>query len=207
MASVVRYLVTVALAAAITLSAFYLMHRLIDHDAAAPVNPPPVTSIRFGPVDIPEPARPDETRPPEKPEPKELPPTQAVIAEFEPIDAPQLEPSRHAAPDAVAVLPGGFTPPGDRDGGRTAHPIAAVPPPYPPDAAVEGIEGWVRVAVDIDAQGRVRDVRVLEAEPRGFFEKAAVTAVRRWSWKPAIIDGRPRPQTVVQELTFELEDG
>jgi protein TonB len=52
----------------------------------------------------------------------------------------------------------------------------------------------------------VRDVEVLAAEPRGYFEQAAIRAVQRWSWKPAMIDGQPRAQRVIQELTFDLDD-
>lgn len=59
-------------------------------------------------------------------------------------------------------------------------------------------------AVEVDARGRVLGVRVLD-EPRGIFEQTAIDAVRRWSWKPAIIDGRPSTQTVVQELNFQLD--
>lgn len=205
MASVVRYLITVALAAFITLSAFYLMHRLIDHEAAAPIDPPPVTSIHFGPIDIPEPPDSERPQPPEKPERQEPPPSNAVVSGFEPINRPlDIDASTRPGPESLQVFEATLGSPGSGSG-RKARPVAAVPPPYPRKAALEGIEGWVRVAVDIDAQGRVRDVRVIEAEPRGFFEQAAVGAVRRWSWHPAVIDGRPQAQTVVQKLVFELD--
>lgn len=206
MASVVRYLLTVALATVITLSAFYLMHRLIDQDGAAPVAHPPVTSIRFGPVDIPEPPRKKELTPPERPEPQEPPPSSSVIAEVEPIDRPDFDVTSSPTPDAVAVRPASFANPSRGDSGN-ARPVATVPPPYPPEAARDGIEGWVRVSIEIDATGRVGDVRVLEAQPRGVFEQTAIRTVRRWSWKPAVIDGEPRAQRVVQELTFTLDDG
>lgn len=206
MVSVVRYLSLLALATVITLSAFYLMHRLIDQDAAAPASPPPVTMIRFGPIDIPEPPEPDRPEPPERPEPKEPPPSSRVIAEFEPIERTMdLEPSDSALADPVSVLQGTFQPPGQTDS-RNARPVATVPPPYPRDAALNGIEGWVRMAIEIDAAGRVVDVRVIQAEPAGVFEQTAVRAVRRWTWKPAVVGGEPQAQTVLKELTFRLDD-
>lgn len=206
MESTVRYLATVTLAAVITLAAFYLMHRLIDNDAAAPAPADSVTVIRFGPVDIPELPKPDEITPPPKPEPQEPPPRTNVIATIEPIDRPvDIDRSSTPTPGPEVIYQGTF--PG-RSGADSAaaRPMAAVPPPYPREAALNGIEGWVRVAVEIDERGRVGEVEVLAAEPRGVFEDAAVRAVRRWSWKPAIIEGQPRAQRVVQELTFSLDD-
>jgi len=201
-----RYLTTVALAALITLSAFYLMHRLIDNDGAAPVSPPAVTVIRFGPVDIPEPPAEEVRKKPEKPEKREPPPETQIARNEQTIDRPvdierSLQPGREGHP----VLKGTFEALTRGDSGE-ARPVAAMPPPYPREAALEGIEGWVRIAVEIDEHGRVRDVEVLAAEPRGYFEQAAIRAVRRWSWEPAVIDGQPRAQRVVQELTFELDE-
>ncbi|WP_376691918.1 energy transducer TonB [Wenzhouxiangella sp. EGI_FJ10409] len=206
MTSVLRYLATVALAAVVTLSAFYLMHRLIDHEGTAPVSHPPVTSIRFGPVDIPDPPEDKVREMPEKPEPQEPLPTNDVIAEVEQIDRSlDIEASRNPTRDSVAVYTADFANPSARNNSGGARPVATVPPPYPREAALNGIEGWVRVSVEIDAHGRVGDVRVLEAEPRGVFDQAAIQAVRRWTWKPAIVDGQPRAQTVVQELAFDLD--
>jgi protein TonB len=206
MASVVRYLVTVVLAAFITLSAFYLMHRLIDHDAAGPSPQPAVTSIHFGPVDIPEPSRKDPREKPDKPERQEPPPDARVIAETTPIEKPlDIERALRPDPNATRVYEGTFPPLGNGSDSQ-ARPVSAVPPPYPRKAALDGVEGWVRVAVEIDERGRVRNVEVLAAEPGGVFDQAAVNAVRRWSWKPAIVDGQPRAQRVIQELTFDLDD-
>ncbi len=207
MTSVLRYLATVALAAVVTLSAFYLMHRLIDHDTAGPVSQPPVTSIRFGPVDIPDPPQDKVREVPDKPDRQEPPPTNNVIADVRKIDRSlDLVPSRGPAPDSVGVRVAGFSNPAEGSNSGSARPVAAVPPPYPREAALNGIEGWVRVSVEIDAHGRVGDVRVLKSEPRGVFDQAAVQAVRRWSWKPAIVDGQPQAQTVVQELAFDLDE-
>jgi len=205
MASVIRYLATVALATVITLSAFYLMHRLIDQESAATVAQPPVTSIHFGPVEIPEPPVRKPRKPPEQPERSQPPPSSDLVAEIDRINRmPRLEPVAWQAPGPSRVLEGSLHPPGG-DAGGNAYPVAAVPPPYPRKAALQGIEGWVRLAVEIDARGRVLGVRVLDAEPRGVFEQTAIDAIRRWSWKPAIIDGRPIEQTVVQELNFRLD--
>jgi protein TonB len=207
MASLIRYLLTVAVATTITLSAFYLMHRLIDLESTGSVQPPPVARIHFGPVDIPEPPRETVRKPPEKPEPNEPPPSKNVMAEVRPIERPlDFEHSSRPAGVAVPLYEASFAR-SSRASDGDASPVAPVAPPYPRDAALEGIEGWVRVSVEIDENGRVGEVSVIESRPRGVFDDAAVRAVRRWSWRPAIVDGEARAQRVVQELTFSLSDG
>jgi protein TonB len=41
----------------------------------------------------------------------------------------------------------------------------------------------------VDAEGATRDVRVVSAEPSGIFNRAAVEAVKRWRYAPAMLDG------------------
>ncbi|HEX7037678.1 MAG TPA: energy transducer TonB [Pseudomonadales bacterium] len=63
---------------------------------------------------------------------------------------------------------------------------------YPPKARAEGIEGYVVVRYDVDAEGRVQNVRVTAADPPDVFDEAAVQAVSRWRFTPAEENGKPR---------------
>jgi len=45
------------------------------------------------------------------------------------------------------------------------------------------INGWVLVAFSVTPAGRTRDVRVLDADPRGVFEDKVVAAVRDWQYQ------------------------
>ncbi len=89
---------------------------------------------------------------------------------------------------------------------RDPLPIMRVSPQYPSRASRRGIEGWVEVAFTINTNGATEDVRVVAEEPPGTFGRAAVKAVRKWKYKPQVIDGeaRPRPDVRVM-LKFELE--
>ncbi|MDN5870650.1 MAG: energy transducer TonB [Nitrococcus sp.] len=68
-------------------------------------------------------------------------------------------------------------------------PLVRIPPQYPRRALFAGIEGWVVVQLTITETGQVTNATVVDSEPSGVFEEAALNAVRRWRFKPAIEDG------------------
>ena len=56
--------------------------------------------------------------------------------------------------------------------------------PNVPEVAWQNkINGWVLVAFSVDSQGRTRNVRVLDAKPRGVFEEKVIAAVQDWTYK------------------------
>lgn len=83
-------------------------------------------------------------------------------------------------------------------------PLSRQPPQYPYKAARRGIEGWVRVSFRVTETGTVEDVEVLEADPPGVFEQAAIKAVYRWRFKPRIINGQATAGSAEQVVEFEL---
>jgi protein TonB len=68
-------------------------------------------------------------------------------------------------------------------------PVTLVEPVYPARARRRRIEGRVEVEITVDGAGAVREVRILEAKPRGVFEPAVRKAVRQWRFQ-APPDGR-----------------
>jgi protein TonB len=84
-------------------------------------------------------------------------------------------------------------------------PVARTAPSYPAGARSKGITGAVTLSIQVDAQGRVTDVRVLKSEPAGTFDDAAVRAVRGWRFQPATYQGQPVAVRVEQRLAFDLE--
>jgi len=66
--------------------------------------------------------------------------------------------------------------------------IKQVRPSYPYYAWSHRIEGYVSFAFDVDAQGKVNEMRILQSEPRGLFEPYIISAVSQWRYeknKPA----------------------
>ena len=84
-------------------------------------------------------------------------------------------------------------------------PLSRQPPEYPYKAARRGIEGWVRVAFDVNESGNVENVEVVESDPPGVFDIAATRAVSRWRFKPRIIDGKAVPGKASQVVEFKLD--
>lgn len=65
-----------------------------------------------------------------------------------------------------------------------AHPLSQPQPVYPERAIEREKEGFVRVRITIGPDGHVSDASVLLAQPPGWFETAALDAVRRWTYQP-----------------------
>ena len=82
--------------------------------------------------------------------------------------------------------------------------LSRLPPQYPYRAKRRGIEGWVKVSFEITAEGSVRDVVVIDADPPDVFDHEAIRAVSKWKFKPRIEDGRPVEARVEQLVDFRL---
>jgi TonB family protein len=81
-----------------------------------------------------------------------------------------------------------------------AHPISQPQPQYPRRALEAGKEGVVRLRVTIAPDGTVAKAEIVSAQPRGWFDSAAVNAVMQWRYQPP---GR-MIQTEV-EIEFKLK--
>jgi len=91
--------------------------------------------------------------------------------------------------------------------GAEAIPLVRVNPLYPPRAQSRGIEGWVLLQFTISPQGTTKDIEILDADPKGYFERAAKDAVQKYKYKPRIEDGVAVDWPGVQlVISFEIED-
>lgn len=83
-------------------------------------------------------------------------------------------------------------------------PVVRIPPNYPRGAKQAGIQGYVTMAVTINPDGTVSGVEVIEADPQRLFDKAATDAMKRWKFRPKIVDGQPVSQRARQTIEFKL---
>lgn len=90
---------------------------------------------------------------------------------------------------------------------RGVAPLVRVNPDYPRRALERSIEGWVHVRFTITAAGTVKDLVVVDAEPKRVFDEAASKAVLRWRYNPRVENGvaveRVGEQTLIR---FKLEN-
>lgn len=86
-------------------------------------------------------------------------------------------------------------------------PIIKVAPMYPRSAAQRGIEGFVVLEFTVTELGTVTDPVVINAEPPGIFNRAAMDAALKFKYKPKMVDGKAIAVTGVKNIIrFELQN-
>ncbi len=85
-----------------------------------------------------------------------------------------------------------------------AQVLSRVMPNYPGIARSRKLQGWVMVEVTVSRNGTVSNPRVVGASPSGVFESAALEAIMKWRFKPAMRQGMPIEQRVRQRVNFVL---
>ncbi|KKO47067.1 hypothetical protein WG68_03120 [Arsukibacterium ikkense] len=189
------------LAALVTFSLFAMMYLLIKPPLAErPVQVTlPVVELFVNPEDPPVVVKTLPTPPPPVVPPEAAP---RNISEVTRVDLPG---------PTLTVAPPDITPTISRFGAgidSAATPVVRVEPRFPLDALRDGISGWVKLSFSIDEAGAVTDVKVLQAEPRGVFEREAARALRRWKYQPQVIDGKAIRQSNLQVvLDFTVDAG
>lgn len=82
--------------------------------------------------------------------------------------------------------------------------VSQMPPHYPQRARRFAVQGWVNIQFVVNEEGRVEDVKVLDSEPEGTFERAVIRAVSHWRFKPGTIGGMPVKARVQQKIIFRV---
>ncbi|MCB9641434.1 MAG: energy transducer TonB [Myxococcales bacterium] len=85
---------------------------------------------------------------------------------------------------------------------RAVHRVAAA---YPARARARNVTGYVKLRLLIGADGSVLEADVVEAQPTGVFEQAALQAVRQWRFSPAMYKGKAVKLRATQMIQFTLE--
>lgn len=76
-------------------------------------------------------------------------------------------------------------------------------PNYPPRLRRQGKEATVKLEIYIDADGRVREIRVLKSAGEDF-DRAAIAAIRASTFAPGNVDGKPVPVLMRLPIRFRL---
>jgi protein TonB len=81
-------------------------------------------------------------------------------------------------------------------------PVGTRMPIIPKVAWDNKINGWVLLSFTVSSEGRVKDIRILDASPKGVFEENAVLAASKWRYQGFI--GYDR--YVSQKIEFEWKN-
>ncbi|KZC17569.1 energy transducer TonB [Rhodanobacter sp. FW510-R12] len=119
------------------------------------------------------------------------------------------QPSRQAAAGQSATAAADGSSVAGNEGGESAQTNAAVlvkgaSARYPTAAMRARQEGWVVVSFTVDADGKTSDVKVVESQPRHVFDRAAMDAVERYQFTPAMRNGVAVSSTKQQRIEFKL---
>lgn len=83
-------------------------------------------------------------------------------------------------------------------------------PAYPPVAKSQGLEGQVTVRYSVSRAGVVGDLEVVDSQPPGVFDDAALAAVRSWRYRAPVRGGQavavPEVTSVVRFRLNESPD-
>ncbi len=85
--------------------------------------------------------------------------------------------------------------------------VFKIAPKYPRKAAKKRIEGWVKVEFTITEKGTVTNAVIVDSRPRRTFDRSAIQSIRKWRFKPRVIDGRPVQRKATQVIKFKLAKG
>ena len=82
--------------------------------------------------------------------------------------------------------------------------IDEVQPVYPPIAKAARIQGTVTLAATIGKNGTIQDLKVVSGP--AMLQQAALDAVRRWRYRPTVLDGVPVDVDTQISVVFTLNE-
>jgi len=205
-----RLVIAALPAVAVTFSLFLLMFKLISSGGSNNEEMEAIAGIHFGPVDIPDEVLTKNRRIPKKPPPPKDPPPPPKL-QVSKMDQTQQNLPKLDLPNLDVPLSGGegmyignFASV-DKTQEGDIIPIVKILPMYPRDAAMQGLEGWVKVEFIITAIGTVKNPRVVDAKPPRVFNREAIRAILKWKFKPRVIDGVAVDRSATQVIDFNLD--
>ncbi len=114
-----------------------------------------------------------------------------------PATAPQVAQPQPPKPVTPKPAPVGET--------RNAQLSRQIKPAYPADARDEGVEGMVSLTLTVGPSGRVSSARVESSSGDRRLDRAALEAVRSWTYSPSLKNGNAVETTVRVHVDFRLE--
>ncbi len=198
-----KYVNAVFVALVITAALFITMRVLIQSGDATFEEKKERRNLEFVDTQRDETVKKKDPKPKKPPKPEEAPP---------PLEQPQMESAEFESNNNSLAFSADLSVDTGLEGGLALDsgdgeylPIVKVAPIYPRRALSRGIEGYVIVEFTVTKTGSVRGPKVVEAQPEGIFNQAAMDAAKKFKYKPRVIDGEPTEVAGVQnKITFKM---
>jgi len=207
----IRLPIAALAAAAVTFGLFLFMYQLISSGGDRRSELDSIAGIRFGKVEIPDEVTTRSRRkPPKPPPPKEPPPPpkmQVSKMDQQVQNLPQMDLPELDVPlvGGEGMFIGSFQQV-DQSAEGDIIPVVVIRPMYPRDAALSGIEGWVKVEFTITEVGTVKDPEIIDADPPRVFNREAIRAILKWKFKPRVVEGVAVERRATQIIDFNLDE-
>ena len=144
-------------------------------------------------------AIPDKPEPPKKPPPPDLPTPE--------LQAPPQAPNLDIEFPDIAIptdFKGAFLGRQNQGGNSQVIPLVRINPQYPRNELLAGVEGWVKVRFTVEPDGSVSSPKVVESKPPRVFDSSALRAIKKWKFKPKVVNGIAVSQDGTQIIEFKL---
>lgn len=92
---------------------------------------------------------------------------------------------------------------GGRGTGRDLVPLSTARPQIPQYACDNNIEGWIDIVFNVKANGRVTNIRIVDANPKGLFEEPTIRSVSNWLFES---NKKGKAYQVGWRFEFKTED-
>ena len=99
---------------------------------------------------------------------------------------------------------GAFLGPQNAGGNSQVIPLVRINPQYPRNELLAGVEGWVKVRFTVEPDGSVSSPKVIQSKPPRVFDTAALRAIKKWKFKPKVVNGIAVQQDGTQLIEFKL---
>lgn len=86
---------------------------------------------------------------------------------------------------------GGVTGAGVSTGNSGLTPLVRVQCDPPRQAKIEGIKGSITLRYNVNTNGMVEHVEVVDSKPARVFDQNCIRAMLQWRYKPKMLDGKP----------------
>lgn len=195
-----RLFIIMVLAALITALQFALVP-LFSSECADITDVEQITAVRM--IRLPDVAEPDVSEEPPPPEPPQSEPidlSTEISIDVE-LDLPAFE-INPRLDGGIAVSAPGIYGLGDLD--QRPVSVYRAEPHYPARAQQRGIQGKVKVQFVINASGKAEQIKIIETDHPGVFEKSVIKAIKASTFKPGILDGEVVATRIVTSYGFKL---
>ncbi len=204
-ATVVRLVIGLVMAMAVTLSLFWLMQYLIETADRSLNDDGAGNLVDFVRIKRDENVNIRQSKP-KKPPPPESPPPQPPTPQLDNLNPNAEKIAISAVPVQTDIkMTGGFSL-GVGEGDYL--PIVKVAPIYPNRALSRGIEGFCVVQYTVTRQGTTKDPVVIDSQcTSSLFHRASLNASLKFKYKPRIMDGEAVEVPGVQnKFTYEITE-